>query len=269
MGSQRVVFITGASTGIGKATAMLLADKGFTVVGTSRNPDLCKDFSFSLVQMELTNTESVQKAVNHVIEKHGRLDVLINNAGVGISGPLEELPKEAIKNLFDTNLYGPIEVIKCVLPHMRHQNTGKIINITSIAGYSGLPFRSMYSASKSALDRATESLRLEIKGSGIQCCTIAPGAVATNIAQSRFHAPVLENSPYKAIYGKSLEVMNTHVDHGVSTNMVAKKIYDVMCIKNVKTHYTVGSWLQRFSVHLKSVLPQRWYEYMLAKFYNL
>ncbi|MBL6647219.1 MAG: SDR family oxidoreductase [Flavobacteriaceae bacterium] len=269
MGSQAVVFITGASSGIGKATAILLAEKGFTVVGTSRNPDRCKDFSFPLVQMELTNPESIQNAVNQVTEKHGRIDVLINNAGVGISGPLEELPIEAVKNLFDTNLYGPIEVIKCVLPHMRHQNTGRIVNITSIAGYSGLPFRSMYSASKSALDRATESLRLEMKGSGIQCCTIAPGAVATNIAQGRFHAPVLENSPYKATYGKSLEVMNTHVDHGVSTRIVAEKIHKVLCKRNVKTHYTVGSWLQRFSVHLKSVLPQRWYEYMLAKFYNL
>jgi short-subunit dehydrogenase len=269
MGSQAVVFITGASSGIGKATGILLSKKGFIVIGTSRNPDHYKDFLFPLVQMELTKSESIRKAVNHVIDKHGRIDVLINNAGVGISGPLEELPKEAIKNLFDTNLYGPIEVIKCVLPHMRHQNTGKIINITSIAGYSGLPFRSMYSASKSALDRATESLRLELKGSSIQCCTLAPGDVATNIAAGRYHAPLLDSSPYNKTYGSSLEEMDSHVDQGVPAKVVAQKVYKILCKKSVKPHYTVGSWLQRFSVHLKSVLPQRWYEYILAKFYNL
>lgn len=269
MGSQSVVFITGASSGIGKATALLLYKKGYRVIGTSRNPNNYSDFPFPLFEMDLTDANSISKAVDKVIEEFGSLDVLINNAGVGISGPLEELPDKAIRNLFDTNLYGPLGVIKYVLPHMRKQYGGRIVNITSIAGYSGLPFRSMYSATKSAFDRATESLRLELRGSGIQCCTLAPGDVATNIAKGRFHAPILENSPYKVAYKRSLEDMNAHVDKGISAEKVAQKVYEILCKKSVKPHYSVGPALQRFSVHLKAFLPQRWYEYMLAKFYNL
>lgn len=269
MGYQSVVFITGASSGIGKATALLLSEKGCQVIGTSRNPNNYSDFPFPLIKMDLTNTNSISKAVNKVIEDYGRLDVLINNAGVGISGPLEELPSEAIKNLFNTNLYGPVDVIKCVLPQMRQQGSGKIVNITSIAGYSGLPFRSMYSASKSAFDRTTESLRLELKGSGIQCCTLAPGDVATNIAAGRYHAPLLDNSPYNKTYGISLEEMDAHVDQGVSAKVVAQKVYKILCKKSVQPHYTVGPVLQRFSVHLKALLPQRWYEFILSKFYKL
>lgn len=269
MGSQSVVFITGASSGIGKATALLLYKKGYRVIGTSRNPNNYSDFPFPLFEMDLTDANSISKAVDKVIEEFGSLDVLINNAGVGISGPLEELPDKAIRNLFDTNLYGPLGVIKYVLPHMRKQYGGRIVNITSIAGYSGLPFRSMYSATKSAFDRATESLRLELRGSGIQCCTLAPGDVATNIAKGRFHAPILENSPYKVAYKRSLEDMNAHVDKGISAEKVAQKVYEILCKKSVKPHYSVGPAIQRFSVHLKAFLPQRLHEYMLAKFYNL
>ena len=269
MSFQSVVLITGASSGIGKATAEYLTNKGYLVVGTSRNPTRCKDFAFPMIEMELTDSDSIRRAVANVVSDYGRLDILVNNAGVGISGPLEELPTEAIKNLFETNLYGPVEVIKCVLPQMRKQGIGRIVNITSIAGYSGLPFRSMYSASKSALDRATESLRLELKGSGIQCCTLAPGDVATNIAAGRYHAPLLDDSPYHMTYGMSLNEMDAHVDHGVSAEIVALKIYKILCKKNVQPHYTVGQELQRISVHLKAFLPQRWYEFILAKFYKL
>jgi short-subunit dehydrogenase len=164
---------------------------------------------------------------------------------------------------------GAIAVMQAVLPVMRKRNKGKIINITSIAGYAGLPFRGMYSATKSALHMVTESLRLELKHTNLQSCTLAPGDVATNIVQGRYHTPVKDNSPYKSIYGAARKDMDAHVDHGVSAKRVAKAIHKIIQKNKLKPHYTVGPFLQRFSVYLKSYLPAKLYEYILSKFYNI
>ena len=136
--------------------------------------------------LDVRNSKSIQSAIANVIASSGRLDILINNAGVGITGPLEEIPTDEIKNNFETNFFGPIEVMKSVLPQMRSQNSGLIINITSIAGYMGLPYRSVYSASKGALELITEALRMEVKSFGIQITNVAPGDFATNLRQVDF-----------------------------------------------------------------------------------
>ena len=168
----------------------------------------------------------VDRAIE-VIEKSGRLDIVINNAGVGITGPLEEIPSEEIKNNFETNLFGPIEVMKAVLPQMRTQKSGLIINITSIAGYMGLPYRSVYSASKGALELITEALRMETKSFGIHITNVAPGDFATNIAAGRYHAPVIKGSAYEIPYGNTLKEMNEHVDSGSNPNDMALAIYAI------------------------------------------
>src|SRR5690554_6750567 len=155
--------ITGASSGIGEAIAEFLQDKGYRVYGTSRSPQKYPESKVKLIALEVTDTDSIQKAVQYIIEKENKIDVLINNAGAGITGALEEIPSERIKQNFETNLFGPIEVIKAVLPQMRKQKSGMIINITSIAGYMGLPYRSVYSASKGALELITEALRIDRK----------------------------------------------------------------------------------------------------------
>jgi len=266
---MQVVFITGGSTGIGKATGALLQSSGYKVIGTSRSPDRYKDHPFPLVQMDLHDVSSIEKAVQTVISQHGQIDVLVNNAGKGIVGPVEETPVEEIRKAFETNLVGAIAVMQAVLPVMRKRNKGKIINITSIAGYAGLPFRGMYSATKSALHMVTESLRLELKHTNLQSCTLAPGDVATNIVQGRYHTPVKDDSPYKSIYGAARKDMDAHVDDGVSAKTVAKAIHKIIQRNKLKPHYTVGPFLQRFSVYLKSYLPAKLYEYILSKFYNI
>ena len=164
---SKVVLITGGSSGIGKSIGEYLHQKGFTVYGTSRNPEKITNSVFPLVALDVRNASSIQQAVAAVIASCGRIDVVINNAGVGITGPLEEIPTEEIKNNFETNFFGPIEVMKAVLPQMRAQKSGLIINVTSIAGYMGLPYRSVYSASKGALELITEALRMEVKSFGI------------------------------------------------------------------------------------------------------
>nr|WP_309759589.1 SDR family oxidoreductase [Flavobacterium sp.] len=265
----KVVLITGGSSGIGKSMGEYLHLKGFIVYGTSRNPDRISNSVFPLVTLDVRDTESIQAAVAKVIALTGRLDVVINNAGIGITGPLEEIPMQEIKNNFETNFFGPIAVMQAVLPQMRAQQSGLIINITSIAAYMGLPYRSIYSASKGALELVTESLRMEVKSFGIAITNVAPGDFATNIAAGRFHAPVLKGSAYEQTYGTSLKSMDAHVDNGGNPNEMAAAIYSIIQNPSPKIHYKVGALIQKFSIVLKRILPDKVYEKMLMNHYKL
>ena len=152
---------------------------------------------------------------------------------------------------------------------MRSQNSGLIINITSIAGYMGLPYRGIYSASKGALELLTEAFRMEIKDFNIQMTNVAPGDFATNIAAGRYHSQVLDNSPYKTPYGNTLKLMDTHVDSWKDPQLMAKAIYDIINTKHPKIHYKVGEFMQKFSIVLKRILPDKVYEKMLQNHYKL
>lgn len=266
---SKVILITGGSSGIGKAIGDYLFHKGYTVFGTSRNPDRITNSLFPLLAMDVREANSIQNTVAKVIAKAGQIDVLINNAGVGITGPIEEIPREEIKNNFETNFFGPIEVMKACLPHMRAQQSGLIINITSIAGYMGLPYRGVYSASKGALEIVTEALSMEVKHLGINLVTVAPGDFATNIAAGRYHAPVIKGSAYELPYGNTLKQMDAHVDSGSNPEEMAKAIYDIINAKNPKLHYKIGLFMQKFSIVLKRILPDRIYESMLMNHYKL
>ena len=266
---SKVVLITGGSSGIGKSIGEYLHHKGFIVYGTSRNPEKITNSIFPLLTLDVRNTESINEAIAKVITVSGRLDIVINNAGVGITGPLEEIPTEEIKNNFETNFFGPIEVMKAVLPQMRLQKSGLIINITSIAAYMGLPYRSVYSASKGALELITESLRMEVKSFGIQITNVAPGDFATNIASGRFHAPLIKGSAYEIPYRNTLKMMNEHVDSGSNPNQMAKAIYAIIQNPSPRIHYKVGLFMQKFSIVLKKILPDKVYEKMLMNHYKL
>ena len=263
------VLITGGSSGIGKSVGEFLTQKGFIVYGTSRNPERYSKSQFNLVKLDVSDTKSIEEAVKMVIDKQGRLDVLINNAGAGITGPIEEIPDAEIQRNFETNFFGPIRVIKAVLPQMRTQNAGLIINVTSIAGYMGLPYRGIYSASKGALELLTEAFRMEIKGFNIEMTNVAPGDFATNIAAGRYHAPILENSAYKKPYGATLNLMNSHVDAGKDPQLMASAIFNIINTPQPKIHYKVGEFMQKFSIVLKRILPDKVYEKMLMKHYGL
>ncbi|UWY27819.1 SDR family oxidoreductase [Flavobacterium sp. TR2] len=266
---SKVVLITGGSSGIGRSIGEFLHQKGFVVYGTSRNPEKVLNSIFPLVALDVRNSDSIKTAVNRIIETSGRLDIVINNAGVGITGPLEEIPTEEIRNNFETNFFGPIEVMKAALPQMRKQNSGLIINITSIAGYMGLPYRSVYSASKGALELITEALRMEVKSFGIEITNVAPGDFATNIAAGRYHAPVIKDSAYEKVYGEVLATMNDHVDAGSNPNEMAEAVYKIIQTKKPNVHYKVGAFMQKFSIVLKRALPDKMYEKMLMNHYKL
>lgn len=265
---SKVILITGASSGLGKSIAQYLSEKGFKVYGTSRNP-IHEELNFKMLQLDVRDLNSIQTCIQELLSQEDKIDILINNAGVGITGPLEEIPMEEIKNNFETNLFGPLSLIKEVLPYMRSQKSGLIINITSIAGYMGLPFRSVYSSSKSAFEIISESLRMELKQFGINVTTVAPGDFATDIASRRFHAPVLKNSPYKEVYQNQLNMMNDHVSSGSNPIEIAIAIHEIIENSNPKVHYKVGAFMQKFSVFLKAILPDKWYEKLLMNHYQL
>ncbi|UFH45582.1 SDR family oxidoreductase [Flavobacterium galactosidilyticum] len=265
----KVVLITGGSSGIGKSIGEFLHHKGFVVYGTSRNPERVLNSVFPLVALDVRDSNSIRLAVAKIIATTGQLDIVINNAGVGITGPLEEIPLEEMKNNFDTNFFGPIEVMKAALPQMREQKSGLIINVTSIAGYMGLPYRGIYSASKGALELITEALRMEVKSFGIQITNVAPGDFATNIASGRYHAPVIKGSAYEVSYGESLRTMDEHVDGGSNPNEMAEAVYNIIQTPNPNIHYKVGAFMQKLSIVLKRILPDKVYEKMLMNHYKL
>lgn len=265
-----VVLITGASSGLGKATGEFLAKVGYKVYGTARNPDKYPEFdAFELLPLNVQEDASATAVVQALMAREGRIDILINNAGVGITGPMEETPYEAACNAFETNYHGPLRMMRAVLPVMRRQRGGQILNITSIAGYMGLPYRGVYSASKGALQLATEAYRMEVRPFGIRVSTLAPGDYATNIAAGRFHSPVNPASPYGKHYGESLEIMNAHVHSGGDPTQVARAVLRILKKRAPRVHYTVGSPLQRFSLVLKRLLPDTWYERLLRNHYKL
>ncbi|WP_136480944.1 SDR family oxidoreductase [Cognatitamlana onchidii] len=266
---SKVVLITGGSSGIGKSIGEFLLEKGFKVYGTSRNPNNYKSSKFPILELDVQNNQTILRAVQVVIKKEGCLNVLINNAGAGITGPIEETPEDEIKKNFETNFFGPINVIKAVLPQMRKQRSGLIINITSIAGYMGLPYRGIYSASKGALELLTEAFRMELKGFNIEMTNVAPGDFATNIAAGRYHVPLNDTSPYKQSYGNTLDLMNKHVDTGSDPSIMAQAVYKLINTGKPGVHYKVGEFMQKFSIVLKRVLPSKVYEKLLMNHYKL
>jgi short-subunit dehydrogenase len=265
----KVVLITGASSGIGKSIANYLSEKGMVVYGTSRTQKEDYSFSYKMLALDVLNVASIQNAVSEIIKNEGRIDVLINNAGMGITGAIEDTPTEEMKKVFNTNVFGAVDVMKAVLPQMRLQKRGKIINVTSIAGFMGLPFRGVYSATKGALELITEAARMEVKQFGIQMVNVAPGDFATNIAAGRYHTPVFEDSAYKKTYQENLNLMDAHVDGGMNPIEMAKAVYNIIENKNPKIHYKVGGFMEKFSIVLKRILPDKMYEKLLMNHYKL
>jgi len=266
---NKVVLITGASSGIGKAIGEYLQNQNFIVYGTSRNPEKYKNSIFTLLQLDVNDIETIKSSVSTIIEKEGRLDVVINNAGKGITGPLEETPIVEMKKTFDTNFFGVMQVCNAILPQMRKQKNGLIINISSIAGDMGLPYRGIYSASKAALSIYTETLRLETKQFDVDVIDVAPGDFVTNIAAGRFHTPLFDNSAYKKHYGKVLEQIDDEVDGGLQPIVMAKAIAKIINKSNAKPKYRIGTFLQRIAYKIKFFLPSKVFEKILMKQYEI
>ena len=267
---SKVVFVTGASSGLGLTIANFLVTKGYKVYGTSRNPSNYPEIKgFQLLKLDVHNEDSIKNAIAYLLQNEKKIDVLICNAGLGMIGPAELVNIDSAKTLFETNFFGVLRVVQNVIPTMRQQKNGLIINVSSIAGYMGLPYRSIYSASKAALDKLTESLRIELCEFGINVCTLAPGSYATPITNRRLRVDVGAESPYHDTYNRIHKKINEDVDQGRDPNEVAQKIADIINQPSPNVHYRVGSNVQRLSIVLKNILPSKTYERLIRKHYNI
>ena len=212
---KRVVIITGASRGFGELIAKKFQMENFQVIATMRNidssPSLKKLDNVDIKRLDVTVKSDIKNVVDYTIEKYGRIDVLINNAGYGAFGFLEEASNEEIKNQFDVNFFGLIDCIRGVVPQMRKQKSGKIINISSIAGRFGLPFTSLYNSSKFAVEGLTECLHYELSLFGIDIKTVAPGSFRTG-----FHDSVnFTESEKKVELNDVREKLKTALEEGI------------------------------------------------------
>lgn len=265
---SKVVLITGASSGLGRAIGIRLAMAGHLVFGTSRKPQQNDGPSaFPLLVMDVTDEASVNVTVAEVIERAGRLDVVINNAGLGIQGPAEDITPALAAQLLDTNVLGPHRVCRAALPQMRKQGDGYLINITSVAGNFGLPYRSFYSASKAALERYTEALSTEAARFGVKVLTVQPGEFNTNIAAARLRPEVISEANRPG-YDKAMAELGGSMHYSRDPDELAKVIERIIASKHPKATYIVAQGIQRVSILLKKVLPGRMFERLLRKHYE-
>ncbi len=259
------IIITGTSSGIGFVLAEYFGKKGHQVFGLSRKS--VDSPYFTTIPTDITLQEDVEKSIQEILSKSGRVDVLVNNAGMGMVGPVEDSSKEEILKLFNLNLVGAVQMMSVVLPQMRGQRSGKIINISSIGSEMGLPFRGFYSASKSALDKVTEAIRYEISPWNIDACTLHLGDIKTKIAENRVKTNVSE--PYRTTFDKVYALMNSHVDQGTEPVEVAAYIEKLLASRQWKAHYYFGKFGQKIGVPLKWILPQNMYENLMRKYNRL
>ena len=267
---KKVILITGISSGFGRETAKLMAEKGYKVYGTVRKESDSVELVHNL-KMDLMDICSIREAVLTVFEKEGRIDVLINNAGMHTGGPIEISPIENIKLQMDTNFIGMIHVTREVLPVMRKQGGGTIINFSSIGGLMGLPFQAFYSASKFAIEGFSEALRMEVKRFNIKIILINPGDFHTSNSANRrnFLAPTETSDPYHEQFEKTLSVIEKDEANGWEPLILARKIVKIINCRNPRQRYIIASFEQKLAVILKNVLPGQWFRMILQNHYKI
>ena len=262
-----VVFITGISSGFGLETARLLSQEGHTVYGTvRRSVEPLPQVHY--LTIDVRDKKAVVEAVRQVVEKEGRIDVLVNNAGMGIGGPLEFATEEEIRLQMDTNFMGLVHCVDAVLPYMRKQGNGKIIAMSSIGGLMGLPFQGFYSASKFAVEGYCEALRLETKSFGIKVVVLRPGDFSTGFTGNRKKVADEAALQVYPIYKTAIEKVEHDENGGLKPVVLARKINQIIKKKNPRNGYVVASLEQKLSVFLKKILPAKWFARILGSYYR-
>jgi len=248
---DKVAIITGCSSGIGLETAIHLTKNGFRVFATMRNLEKAdslkkraesENLNIEISQLDVTDDLSVKNAVSQMVNKTGRIDVLVNNAGYAIIGAAEDLSSEELQAQFDTNVFGVFRTTRAVLPTMRNQKSGKIITISSIAGFSGFPSMSAYCSTKFAIEGFTESLRYELGPFGISACVIEPGVIKTPIMET---APIAKKTKDGSAYSEMIQKIGMGI-RGMMENqsspplVVAEAVLKAATAENPEIRYTAG-----------------------------
>ena len=264
MNNQKVALVTGSSSGIGLESALLLARNGYITYATMRSPE--KDTSIKaaaqneslpirVVQLDVTDENSVKNAVDQVISEAGRIDVLVNNAGYSLGGALEDLSMEEIKPQFETNLFGLIRVTQAVLPIMRKQRSGRILNISSGSGIFGFPGLSVYVSTKFAVEGLSESMAYELEPFGIKVILVEPGFVKTNFEHAMVVAKKAQDpaSPYSELMQKIMASASKLAKNASDAELVANIILDAASNPNPRLRYLAGKDVESWAAGKKKM----------------
>lgn len=266
---QQVAIITGASSGIGRASAEYLAGRGHTVYGCSRNrlPD---EPAYHQLKLDVTDRESVRSVVQEVVAREKRIDLLVNNAGFGIAGAVEDCSEEEIRAQFETNFFGALNMIRETVPYMRQAGGGLIVTTGSIGGLVGLPFQGIYSATKFALMGVTESLRAELRPFNIRVSIICPGDFSTGFTGNRrVCAASHQGSVYRKLFSGAIARMERDESQGADPLLVARLIERIMKKKSPGVCYTVGKVEQTLFAQARRILPSSLVNRIVALHYGL
>ena len=250
MDKKKVALVTGSSSGIGYETALLLARNGFDTFATMRNMNKSKEITevskrenlpLRVMQLDVNDDRSVADAINNILNEKKSIEVVVNNAGYGLMGSVEESSLDEIKAQFETNFFGAIRVIKEVIPIMRKQRTGTIVNVSSVAGRIGFPMGSAYVSSKFALEGLSESMSYELKQFGIKIVLIEPGVINTNFALVTPKKALEANSSYSQLMNKLEENLFSTIANGTPPKDVANVILHSITKESPEHRYLVGN----------------------------
>jgi short-subunit dehydrogenase len=266
---KKVALVTGASSGIGRETARLLAEQGFIVYGAARRTDKMQDLKqagIKLLAMDITDDAALVSGVNTIIQAEGRIDALVNNAGYGSYGSLEDTPMSEARYQFDVNIFGMARLTQLVLPHMRTQRSGRIINISSIGGKLGEPHGAWYHATKYAVEGLSDSLRMELKEFGIDVVIIEPGAIITEWAGiARDHMlKISGNTAYKDLTLKHAAMFERADKSGSKPVVVAKTIVRAIKASRPKTRYATGGGAKAI-LFVRRILSDRMFDRLMLR----
>lgn len=258
---RRTVLITGASSGIGRETAKIFQSKGWNVAATMRTPSKEKFLTtvenVLLLELDVTKPETIQQAIDETIKKFGEIDVVINNAGYGATGPFEQTTEDHIRKQFDTNVFGPMRLIQTVLPHFREKKGGTIVNISSMGGRITFPLYSLYHGTKWALEGFTESLQYELAEMGIRLKLVEPGAIRTDFYTRSADKVEDDNlGPYRDFTARTMPQLMAAGEHGLNPDKVAQVIYKAATSRTKKLRYSVG-FQSSMLLLLRRILPDR------------
>jgi len=260
--------VTGASSGIGRAAARALSDAGFRIVGTSRDARKVAPLEgVTFLDLDVTQDESVSALVAQVIERFGRIDVLVNNAGVGMAGAAEESSISQTQAVFDSNLFGMIRMTNAVLPHMRAQRAGRVVNVSSVLGLIPAPYMAVYAATKHAVEGYSESVDHEVREHGIRVLLVEPGYTSTAFDANA----VLADSPLPVYAGQrdiARDVLTSAMRDADDPTVVAKAILAAAVDTKPRVRYPAGSTAARVST-LRRVVPWRAFDKQIRKLNRL
>jgi NAD(P)-dependent dehydrogenase (short-subunit alcohol dehydrogenase family) len=257
-GTGKVVLVTGASAGIGRAAADRLAGSGWTVVGASRRGT--GGAGWTGATMDVDDDASVADGVAAVLAEHGRVDAVVLSAGWGVAGPVETTPLADARAQLETNFWGSVRVVQAVLPAMRAQGGGRVVLIGSLGGVISLPFQGFYSASKFAIEGLGEAMGYEVRPFGVHVTIVEPGNVATDFTASRQLVGATGDDPYAEATTHAIDVMARDEEHGIAPDKVAAAIEKVLTARRPPRRLSVGKVGERIGLPAKRLLPFRWFE---------